>query len=59
MLKLAIVFLLMAVIAGVLVLAGIEVVSALALQALFGVFLLGLIVIVAVGFFLGSWSPWR
>ena len=58
MLKWALIFLVIASIAGVLGFSDVEFVSATIAQILFGVFLLGFIIIVAVGFFLGSWfSP--
>ena len=59
MLKWALVFLVIALIAGVLGFSDIEFVSATVAQILFGVFLLGFIVIVVVGFFLGSWFSSR
>lgn len=55
MLKWALVFLVIAVIAGILGFSDIEYVSATVAQVLFFVFLLGFIIIVVVGFFLGSW----
>jgi uncharacterized membrane protein YtjA (UPF0391 family) len=59
MLKWAIVFLGIAVIAGVLGFSEVEFVSTMVAQILFGVFLLGFIIIVVVGFFLGSWFASR
>lgn len=59
MLKLALMFLVVAVVAGILGFAEIQVVSTTLAQVLFGLFLLGFIVIVAVGFFLGSWFSTR
>jgi uncharacterized membrane protein YtjA (UPF0391 family) len=55
MLRWALIFLVIALIAGVLGFTDVEIVSATIAQILFGVFLLGFIIIVAVGFFLGSW----
>jgi uncharacterized membrane protein YtjA (UPF0391 family) len=55
MLRLALSFLVVALIAGVLGFTDIEIVSTTIAQILFGVFLLGFIIVVAVGFFLGSW----
>jgi uncharacterized membrane protein YtjA (UPF0391 family) len=54
MLKWALIFLVIALIAGVLGFTDIGIVSATIAQVLFGVFLLGFIIVVAVGFFLGS-----
>jgi uncharacterized membrane protein YtjA (UPF0391 family) len=59
MLKWALIFLVIALIAGVFGFTDVEIVSATVAQVLFGVFLLGFIVIVAVGFFLGSWISRR
>jgi uncharacterized membrane protein YtjA (UPF0391 family) len=59
MLKWALIFLVIALIAGVLGFTDVEFVSATVAQVLFGVFLLGFIIIVAVGFFLGSWISRR
>ena len=55
MLKWALIFLVIALIAGVLGFTDVEIVSATVAQVLFGIFLLGFIIIVVVGFFLGSW----
>jgi uncharacterized membrane protein YtjA (UPF0391 family) len=55
MLKWAVIFLAIAVIAGIFGFSDVEVVSTTVAQVLFGLFLLGFIVIVVAGFFLGSW----
>jgi uncharacterized membrane protein YtjA (UPF0391 family) len=54
MLRWAILFLIIALIAGILGLSHVEFISVTIAEMLFGVFLLGFIVIVAVGAFLGS-----
>jgi uncharacterized membrane protein YtjA (UPF0391 family) len=54
MLRWAFIFLAVALVASVLGLSDVEFVAATIAQILFGVFLLGFIVIVAVGFFPGS-----
>jgi uncharacterized membrane protein YtjA (UPF0391 family) len=54
MLKWALIFLVIALIAGLLGFTDIGIVSATIAQVLFGVFLLGFIIVVAVGIFLGS-----
>jgi uncharacterized membrane protein YtjA (UPF0391 family) len=59
MLKWALVFLVIALIAGILGFSEVEFVSATIAQVLFVVFLFGFIIIVAVGFFLGSWFSSR
>lgn len=59
MLRWALIFLIIALIAGVLGFTDVEFVSTTIAQVLFGVFLLGFIIIVAVGFFLGSWVRGR
>jgi len=59
MLRWALIFLVMALVAGVLGFTDVEFVSATIAQILFGVFLLGFIIIVVVGFFLGSWISRR
>jgi uncharacterized membrane protein YtjA (UPF0391 family) len=59
MLRWALIFLIIALISGILGFADVEFVSATIAQILFGVFLLGFIIIVAVGFFLGSWMTGR
>lgn len=56
MLRWAIIFLVIALIAGFLGFSDVELVSATIAQILFGVFLLGFVIIVVVGFFLGSWT---
>ncbi len=55
MLRWAIIFLIVALIAGILGLSHVEFVSATISEILFGVFLLGFIILIAVGTFLGSW----
>ena len=59
MLRWALIFLVIALVAGVLGFTDLEFVSATIAQILFGVFLLGFIIIVVVGFFLGSWISRR
>jgi len=56
MLKWAVAFLVIALIAGTFGLTVVDIVAATIAQAVFGVFLLGFVIIVVVGFFLGSWT---
>jgi len=56
MLKWALAFLVAALIAGIFGFTTVDIVSATIAQAAFGVFLLGFVIIVVVGFFLGSWT---
>ena len=55
MLKWALIVLVVALIAGILGFTDVEIVSATIAQVLLGLFLLGFIIVVVVGFFLGSW----
>jgi uncharacterized membrane protein YtjA (UPF0391 family) len=58
MLKWAFIFLLIAIVAGILGFTDVEIVSATIARVLFGIFLIGFLVIVLIGFMLGSWlSP--
>ena len=58
MLKWAFIFLLIAIVAGILGFTDVEFVSATIARVLFGIFLVGFVVIVLLGFMLGSWlSP--
>jgi len=59
MLKWALIFLVVALIAGLLGFTDVQIVSTTIAQVLFGMFLLGFIIIVAVGLFLGSWFSTR
>lgn len=59
MLMWAVVFLVAALIAGILGLSDIDTVFVVMAQILFGVCLLGFVIIVVVGFFLGSWGSRR
>jgi uncharacterized membrane protein YtjA (UPF0391 family) len=56
MLKCALAFLVIALIAGIFGFTNVDIVAATIAQAVFGVFLLGFIIVVVVGFFLGSWT---
>jgi uncharacterized membrane protein YtjA (UPF0391 family) len=56
MLKWALAVLVVALIAGIFGFTAVDIVSATIAQAVFGVFLLGFVIIVVVGFFLGSWT---
>ncbi len=55
MLRWALVFLVIAVVAGVLGFSDIEMVSATIARVLFGIFLVGFLLILLFGFALGSW----
>ena len=55
MLKWAFVFLIIAIIAGILGFTDVQFVSATIARLLFGIFLLGFLLIVLFGFVLGSW----
>lgn len=55
MLKWALIFLIIAIVAGVLGFTDVEIVSATIAKFLFGIFLLGFLLIVLFGFILGSW----
>jgi len=58
MLKWAFIFLLIAIVAGILGFTDVQFVSATIARVLFGIFLIGFLVIVLLGFMLGSWlSP--
>ena len=58
MLKWAFIFLLIAIVAGILGFTDVQFVSATIARVLFGIFLVGFVVIVLLGFMLGSWlSP--
>ena len=58
MLKWAFIFLLIAIVAGILGFTDVQFVSATIARVLFGIFLIGFLVIVLLGFILGSWlSP--
>ena len=58
MLKWALIFLLIAIVAGILGFTDVQFVSATIARVLFGIFLLGFLLIVLLGFVLGSWmSP--
>ena len=58
MLKWAFIFLLIAIVAGILGFTDVQFVSATIARVLFGIFLVGFVVIVLLGFVLGSWlSP--
>jgi uncharacterized membrane protein YtjA (UPF0391 family) len=58
MLKWAFIFLLIAIVAGILGFSDVQFVSATIARVLFGIFLIGFLVIVLLGFILGSWlSP--
>ena len=56
MLKCALAFLVIALIAGIFGFTNDDIVTATTAQSVFGVSLLGFIIIVVVGFFLGSWT---
>jgi uncharacterized membrane protein YtjA (UPF0391 family) len=55
MLKWAFIFLIIAIIAGILGFTDVQFVSATIARVLFGIFLLGFLMIVLLGFVLGSW----
>jgi len=55
MLKWAFIFLIIAIVAGILGFTDVQFVSATIARVLFGIFLVGFVVIVIVGFALGSW----
>jgi uncharacterized membrane protein YtjA (UPF0391 family) len=55
MLKWAFIFLIIAIIAGILGFTDVQFVSATIARVLFGIFLLGFLLIVLLGFVLGSW----
>ena len=55
MLKWAFIFLIIAIVAGILGFTDVEFVSATIARVLFGIFLVGFMVIVLFGFILGSW----
>ncbi len=55
MLKWAFIFLIIAIIAGILGFTDVQFVSATIARVLFGIFLVGFLIIVVVGFLLGSW----
>lgn len=55
MLKWALIFLIIAIVAGVLGFTDVQIVSATIARVLFGIFLLGFLLIVLFGFVLGSW----
>jgi uncharacterized membrane protein YtjA (UPF0391 family) len=55
MLKWALIFLIIAIVAGVLGFTDVQIVSATIARVLFGIFLLGFLLIVLFGFILGSW----
>jgi uncharacterized membrane protein YtjA (UPF0391 family) len=58
MLKWALIFLIIAIVAGILGFTDVQFVSATIARVLFGIFLLGFLLIVLLGFVLGSWmSP--
>jgi uncharacterized membrane protein YtjA (UPF0391 family) len=58
MLKWALIFLVIAVVAGILGFTDVQFVSATIARVLFGIFLIGFVIIVALVFMLGSWlSP--
>jgi uncharacterized membrane protein YtjA (UPF0391 family) len=59
MLKWAFIFLIIAIIAGILGFTDVEFVSATIARVLFGIFLLGFLLIVLFGFILGSWMAPR
>jgi uncharacterized membrane protein YtjA (UPF0391 family) len=55
MLKWALIFLIIAIVAGVLGFTDVQFVSAAIARVLFGIFLIGFLMIVLLGFVLGSW----
>ena len=58
MLKWALIFLIIAIVAGILGFTDVQFVSATIARVLFGIFLVGFLLIVLLGFVLGSWmSP--
>ena len=59
MLKWAFIFLLIAIVAGILGFTDVEFVSATIARVLFGIFLLGFLLIVLLGYVLGSWAAPR
>jgi len=55
MLRWALIFLIIAIVAGVLGFTDVQIVSATIARVLFGIFLLGFLLILLFGFVLGSW----
>jgi uncharacterized membrane protein YtjA (UPF0391 family) len=55
MLRWALIFLLIAIVAGILGFTDLQIVSSTIAQVLFGIFLLALLALVAIGVLLGSW----